>query len=392
MATATFAPVDFVTEGRIAGGHQNARAETRRLFPPSGLNEGATVSISAPNPPQPELHADRRITGTAGVETMKAIVQDAYGTAPEEVLRLAEVARPAIGDDEILVRVHAASVDRGTWHLMAGLPYPVRLVGGFRAPKALNPGRSLAGTVESVGQDVTGFEPGDEVYGTCDGSFAPYARARAGRIAPKPANLSFEQAAAVPVSALTALQAVRRAGVQAGQKVLVIGASGGVGTFAVQIAKAFGAEVTGVCSAGKADLVRSLGADHVIDYTRQDFADGEHRYDVILDIAGGNRLSHLRRALTPRGRLVMVGGETGGRWLGGMDRQLRAHLLFPVVSQKLSTFIASENSKDLMILRDLLESGKIAPAIDRTYPLSQTPAAIRHVQEGRARGKVVITI
>jgi NADPH:quinone reductase-like Zn-dependent oxidoreductase len=350
------------------------------------------VSISAPNPLQPELHADRRITGTAGVEMMKAIVQDVYGTAPEKVLRLAEVARPAIGDDEILVRVQAASVDRGTWHLMAGLAYPVRLVGGFRAPKALNPGRSLAGTVESVGQDVTGFEPGDEVYGTCDGSFAPYARARAGRIAPKPANLSFEQAAAVPVSALTALQAVRRAGVQAGQKVLVIGASGGVGTFAVQIAKAFGAEVTGVCSAGKADVVRSLGADHVIDYTRQDFADGEHRYDVILDIAGGNGLSHLRRALTPRGRLVMVGGETGGRWLGGMDRQLRAHLLFPVVSQKLSTFIASENSKDLMILRDLLESGKIAPAIDRTYPLSQTPAAIRHIQEGRARGKVVITI
>ena len=350
------------------------------------------MSLSAPNPLQPELHADRRITGTAGVETMEAIVQDVYGTAPEEVLRLAEVARPAIGDDEILVRVRAASVDPGTWHLMAGLAYPVRLVSGFRAPKALNPGRSLAGAVESAGKDVTGFEPGDEVYGTCDGSFAPYARARAGRIAPKPANLSFEQAAAVPVSALTALQAVRRARVQAGQKVLVIGASGGVGTFAVQIAKAFGAEVTGVCSAGKADLVRSLGADHVIDYTRQDFADGEHRYDVILDIAGGNGLSHLRRALAPRGRLVMVGGETGGRWLGGMDRQLRAHLLFPLVSQKLSTFIASENSKDLMILRDLLESGKIAPAIDRTYPLSQTPAAIRHVQEGRARGKVVITI
>ena len=350
------------------------------------------MSISAPHPLQPELHADGHITGAAGAETMKAIVQDAYGTAPEEVLRLAEVARPAIGDDEILVRVRAASVDRGTWHLMAGLAYPVRLVSGFRAPKALNPGRSLAGTVESAGKDVTGFEPGDEVYGTCDGSFAPYARARAGRIAPKPANLSFEQAAAVPVSALTALQAVRRARVQAGQKVLVIGASGGVGTFAVQIAKAFGAEVTGACSAGKADLVRSLGADHVIDYTRQDFADGEHRYDVVLDIAGGNGLSHLRRALTPRGRLVMVGGETGGRWLGGMDRQLRAHLLFPLVSQKLSTFIASENSADLAILRDLLESGKIAPAIDRTYPLSQTPAAIRHVQEGRAHGKVVITI
>ena len=351
------------------------------------------MSISAPNPLQPELHGDRRITGTAGAPTMKAIVQNTYGTAPEEVLRLAEVARPAIADDEILVRVHAASVDRGTWHLMTGLAYPMRLAGfGFRAPKAPNPGRSFAGTVESAGKDVTGFERGDEVYGTCGGSFAPYACARAARIAPKPANLSFEQAAAVPVSALTALQAVRRAQVQAGQKVLVIGASGGVGTFAVQIAKAYGAEVTGVCSAGKADLVRSLGADQVIDYTRQEFADGQHRYDVILDIAGGNGLSHLRRALTPRGRLVMVGGETGGRWLGGMDRQLRAHLLFPLVSQKLSTFIASENSADLAILRDLLESGKIKPAIDRTYPLSQTPAAIRYVQEGRARGKVVITI
>ena len=330
---------------------------------------------------------------TPAAGTMTAVVQDDYGTAPEDVLRLAEIARPAIADDEILVQVAAASVDRGTWHLMAGLPYPMRLAGfGLRRPKAPNPGRSLAGTVESAGQQVTGFVPGDEVYGTCDGSFAPYARAQAGRLAPKPANLSFAQAAAVPVSALTALQAVRdHAKVQAGQKVLIIGASGGVGTFAVQIAKAFGAEVTGVCSTAKTDLVRSTGADHVIDYTREDFAGG-HRYDVILDIGGGNGLAHLRRALTPRGRLVLVGGETGGRWLGGMDRLLRAHLLFPLVSQKLSTFIASENAADLRALRDLIKSGKITPAIDRTYPLSQTPAAIRHVQEGRARGKVVITI
>ena len=340
-------------------------------------------------PSQPATPA----SAAPGRATMQAIVQHRYGTRPEDVLRLEQVATPAIAANEVLVQVRAAAVDRGTWHLMAGLAYPMRLAGfGFRAPKAPNPGRSFAGTVESAGQDVTGFEPGDEVYGTCGGSFAPYARARAGRIAPKPANLSFEQAAAVPVSALTALQAVRRAQVQAGQQVLVIGASGGVGTFAVQIAKAFGAEVTGVCSADKADLVRSLGADHVIDYTRQDFADGVHHYDVILDIAGGNGLSHLRRALNRRGRLVMVGGETGGRWLGGMDRQLRAHLLFPLAGQKLSTFIASENSADLAILSDLLESGKIAPAIERTYPLSQTPAAIRHVQEGRARGKVVITI
>ena len=277
---------------------------------------------------------------------------------------------------------------------MAGLPYPIRLaVFGLRRPKAPNPGRSLAGTVECVGQEVTEFEPGDEVYGTCDGSFAPYARARASRLAPKPANLSFEQAAAVPVSALTALQAVRdQARVEPGQKVLIIGASGGVGTFAVQIAKAFGAEVTGVCSTAKTDLVRSIGADHVIDYTRDDFADGQLRYDVILDIGGNRRLSHLRRALTPRGRLVIVGGENGGRWLGGSDRQLRALLLSPLVSQKLGTFIASENAADLRVLRDLIESGKVAPAIDRTYPLSQTPAAIRHVQEGRARGKVVVSV
>ena len=330
---------------------------------------------------------------STAVESMTAIVQDEYGTAPEEVLRLAEIARPAIAADEILVRVHAASVDRGTWHLMAGLAYPMRLAGfGLRRPKAANPGRSLAGTVESAGQEVTGFKPGDEVYGTCDGSFAPYARAQAGRLALKPANLSFGQAAAVPVSALTALQAVRdHAQVQPGQQVLIIGGSGGVGTFAVQIAKAFGAEVTGVCSTAKADLVRSVGADHVIDYTREDFADGEHRYDAILDIGGNTRLSHLRRALTEHGRLVMVGGETGGRWLGGMDRQFRALLLSPLVGQKLGMFIASENSKDLTVLRDLIESGKIAPVIDRTYPLSETPAAIRYVQEGRARGKVVIT-
>jgi len=331
---------------------------------------------------------------TAGVETMRAIVQDEYGTAPEDVLRLADVARPTIGDDEVLVRVRAASVDRGTWHVMAGLPYPIRVAGfGLRRPKAPNPGRSVAGTVESVGTDVTALKPGAEVYGTCDGSFAEYVRARAERLAPKPAILSLDQAAAVPVSGLAALQAVRdRAQVQPGQKVLIIGASGGVGPFAVQIARAFGAEVTGVCSTAKTDLVRSIGADHVIDYSREDFADGEHRYDAILDIGGNARLSHLRRALTPRGRLVIVGGETDGRWLGGTDRQIRAQLLSPLVSQKLGTFIASENSKDLMVLRDLIESGQIAATIDRTYPLSETPAAIRYVIEGHARGKVVITV
>ncbi|MDP8932291.1 MAG: NAD(P)-dependent alcohol dehydrogenase [Actinomycetota bacterium] len=325
---------------------------------------------------------------------MTAIVQDDYGSAPEDVLRLAEIPRPTLGDDEVLVRVSAASVDRGTWHLMAGLPYLMRLAGfGLRRPKAPNPGRSVAGTLESVGKDVTEFEPGDQVYGTCDGSFAEYARARPSRLAPKPGNLSFEQAAAVPVSGLAGLQGVRdHARVQSGQKVLIIGASGGVGTLAVQIAKAFGAEVTGLSSTAKVDLVRSIGADHVIDYTREDFADGEHRYDAILDIGGNRRLSHLRRALTPRGRLVIVGGDTGGRWLGGWDRPLRALLLSPLVSQTLGALSSSENAADLKVLRDLIEAGKVTPVIDRTYPLREAAAAIRHLQEGHARGKVVITM
>ena len=328
------------------------------------------------------------------VENMTAIVQDAYGTLPEAVLRLAEVARPTIGDDEILVRVAAAGVDRGTWHVMTGLPYAMRLAGfGLRAPKAPNPGRGLAGTVVAVGKAVTEFKAGDEVYGTCDGSFAEYARAEASKLALKPANLTFARAAAVPISAPTALQAIRdKANVQPGQHMLIIGASGGVGSFAVQIAKAFGAEVTGVCSTAKIDLVRSLGADHVIDYTRDDFADGEHRYDVILDIAGNRRLSHLRRALAPRGTLVIVGGETDGRWLGGFDRSLRAVLWSPFVSQKLGMLASSENSKDLSVVRELIESGKVMPAIDRSYSLSDVPAAIRFMSEGHAQGKVVITL
>ena len=240
---------------------------------------------------------------------MRAIVQDEYGAAAEDVLRLDEVGRPGIGGEDVLVRVRAASVDRGTWHVMAGLPYPIRVAGfGLRAPNALNPGRSVAGVVEAVGGEVTAFAEGDEVFGTCEGSFAEYAVAQPERLAPKPRSLSLEQAAAVPVSAVTALQAVRDHGrVEAGEHVLVIGASGGVGTFAVQVAKAFGAEVTGVCSPAKVDLVRSLGADRVLDYTREDIGEGDRRYDVILDIGGNRRLSRLRRALTARGRLVIVG-------------------------------------------------------------------------------------
>ena len=325
--------------------------------------------------------------------TMQAVVQHRYGTDSERVLQLEELAKPAFGDDEVLVRVAAASVDMGTWHCMTGMPYAMRLAGfGVRSPKASNPGRAFAGTVESVGREVTEFKPDDEVYGTCDGSFAEYARVETSKLAAKPANLSFELASAVPVSGGTALQAVRKANVQPGQKVLIVGASGGVGSFAVQIAKAFGAAVTGVCSTAKVDLVRALGADHVIDYTADDFATGEFRYDVILDIGGNRRLSHLRRALAPRGTLVIVGGETGGRWLGGFDRSLRAVLLSLFVHQKLGMLASRENAKDLNVLRDLVETGQVTPALDRTYPLSESPAAIRYVKEGRARGKVVITV
>jgi NADPH:quinone reductase-like Zn-dependent oxidoreductase len=329
----------------------------------------------------------------AEVTTMKAIVQDEYGEA-QDVLRLEEVDRPAIGADQVLVEVHAAGVDRGVWHLMAGLPYPVRLAGyGVRAPKVRARGREVAGRVEAVGAAVTTLRPGDEVYGVAEGSFAEYAPASADKLAQKPANLTFEQAAAVPISALTALQAVRNQGrVRPGQTVLVIGASGGVGSYAVQIAKAFGAEVTGVASTSKLDLVRSLGADHVLDYTRADIADGERRYDVILDIAGNRSLRHLRRALAPRGTLVIVGGETGGRWIGGFDRGFRALLLSPFVGQRLRMLTNSENAKDLEALTGLVESGAVTPALERTYSLDEAPLAVQHMVEGRARGKVVVTV
>jgi NADPH:quinone reductase-like Zn-dependent oxidoreductase len=324
---------------------------------------------------------------------MQAIVQDVYGEA-NDVLRLEEIDRPSIGDGEVLLQVHAAGVDRGVWHIMAGMPYPLRLAGyGVRTPKTRVRGREVAGRVEAVGKAVTTFQAGDEVFGICAGSFAEYACAREDKLAPKPGNLSFEQAAAVPVSALTALQAVRDRGhVQAGHKVLVIGASGGVGTIAVQIAKAFGAEVTGMCSTAKMDLVRSIGADHVLDYTKSDISDGGHRYDVILDTGGNRPLSQLRRALARRGTLVIVGGETGGRWLPGLGRQLRALMVSPFVNQKLGSVLCSENQEDLFVLTELIESGKVTPVVDRTYSLTETSAAIGYVQEGHARGKVVVSI
>ena len=323
---------------------------------------------------------------------MQAIAQDAYGST--DVLELREIEQPEIADDEVLVRVVAAGVDRGVWHVMAGLPYPIRLAGyGLRAPKNPVPGSDLAGVVAAVGKDVTRFQPGDEVFGIGKGSFAEYVCAREDKLAPKPKNLTFEQAAVVAISGITALQALRDHGkVQPGQHVLIIGASGGVGTYAVQLAKAFGAHVTGVCSTAKVDLVRSIGADQVIDYTMDDFAEHEGRYELIVDIGGNSSLSRLRRALTPKGTLVITGGETSGRWLGGTDRQIRALLLSPIIGQKLATFVSRENHEDMIILKDLIEAGKVTPVMDRNFPLTDVPKAIRYVEEGRARGKVVVTV
>jgi NADPH:quinone reductase-like Zn-dependent oxidoreductase len=322
---------------------------------------------------------------------MKAIVSDTYG--PPEVLKLRDMATPPVGDDDVLIRVHAAGVDPGVWHVMTGLPYLVRLGTGLRKPKLQIHGRDVAGRVEAAGKHVTEFRPGDEVFGNCNGAFAEYACAREDRLLPRPANLTPEQAAAIPVSGYTALQGLRDAGtVKAGQQVLIIGAAGGVGTFAVQIAKAFGAEVTGVCSTTKIALVRSIGAGHVIDYTRDDFADGPVKYDVILDTAGNRPLARLRRALAPRGTLVMVGGEAGGRWLGGLDRWLRALVLSPLVRQKLRGMLARGRKADLQVLKELVEAGKIAPVLDRTFPLHQAADAVRYLAGGHPRGKVVITM
>ncbi|MEU9890792.1 NAD(P)-dependent alcohol dehydrogenase [Sphaerisporangium sp. NPDC051011] len=323
---------------------------------------------------------------------MKAIMQDRYGS--EDVLKLQDIEKPAAGDDDVLVQVRAAGVDQGVWHLMTGLPYPVRLAGfGVRRPKFRVRGRDVAGVVEAVGKNVTGLRPGDEVYGTCEGSFAEYALSRADRLAPKPANLTFEQAAAVPTSACTALKGLRDAGrVKAGQNVLITGAGGGVGTYAVQIAKAFGARVTGVCGTAKVDLVRSLGADDVIDYTREDFAARARGFDLVLDIAGLRSLAVLRRALTPRGTLVVAGGEGGGRWLGGTQRQLQVLALSPFVRHDLRPLMSSESTEDLQVLTGLIESGKVTPVVDRTYPLDEAPDAIRDMRAGRARGKFVVTV
>jgi NADPH:quinone reductase-like Zn-dependent oxidoreductase len=328
--------------------------------------------------------------GAATAEgTMQAIVQDTYGSA--DVLRVARIARPEMGDNDVLLRVRAASVHIGDWHVMTGLPYLLRVVGfGFRAPKARVRGTDVAGTVEAVGQNVTRFEAGDEVFGTCDGSFAEYAAVREDTLVAKPANLTFEQAAAVPTSSTAALQALRAGGIKSGQQVLLVGASGGVGLFAVQIAKSFNAEVTAVCSTTKVDLVRSIGADHVIDYTREDFTQSGQQYDLILVMGGNHSLSQLKRVLRPGGTLVPVGTEEGNRWVGG-KAWIRAMLLSRVV-RHLRPLASEPNQADLEFVTELIEAGKITPVIDKTYPLSAVPDAIRYLTAGQARGKIVITV
>jgi NADPH:quinone reductase-like Zn-dependent oxidoreductase len=328
------------------------------------------------------------------VDTMKAIVQDTYGSA--DVLTFADIDRPVPKDNEVLIRVHAAGLHRGDWHIMTGLPYLIRLVVpslGLRRPKVRVRGMDVAGTVEAVGSKVTRFQPGNEVFGWCDGAFAEYACAPQDQLAAKPANLSFEQAAAVPTSAFAALQGLRDSGqVQPGQTVLIIGAAGAVGLFAVQLAKAFGAQVTGVCSTPQVELVRSIGADDVIDYTRADVTDGTRQWDLILDTAGHRSLSQLRRALTPKGTLVIVGSEGRGRWLGGFGRSLRAPVLSRFVGQRLRMLASKPRQDDLQTLGELIEAGKLTPVIGRTYPLGEVPEAIRQLEQGHARGKLVITV
>jgi NADPH:quinone reductase-like Zn-dependent oxidoreductase len=323
---------------------------------------------------------------------MKAIRQDSFGST--DVLEVANIDRPEIGSDDVLVRVQAAGVDASVWHFMRGLPYLFRIAGaGLRAPTNPVRGGDLAGLVEAIGNDVTQFEEGDEVFGVGDGAFAEYARARADQVASMPPSLTVEQAAAVPTSACTALQGLRdQARVEPGQSVLVIGAGGGVGSFAVQIARAFGARVTGVCSTAKVELVRSIGADEVIDYTKDDFVRMGRSYDAILDIAGNRPLSDLRSVLTRRGTLVIVGGEGGGRWFGGLERQVHALVISPFVRHRLRMYVSRASAEDLQALTGLIEDGEVMPIIDRTYPLPETPEAIRYVEEGNARGKVVITL
>jgi NADPH:quinone reductase-like Zn-dependent oxidoreductase len=319
---------------------------------------------------------------------MKAIVYRTYGSP--DVLHCEEVTKPAPGDNEVLIRVRAAAVNPMDCHLMSGV-YIMRIMTGLRKPKPTRPGVDLSGEVEAVGLNVTRYKPGDAVFGTARGAFAEYVCAEESKLAMKPANLTFEQAAAIPVAGLTALQGLRDKGkIQPGQKVLINGAAGGVGTFAVQIAKSLGAEVTGVCSTRNVDLVRSLGADHVIDYTQDDFATGATRYDVIFDCVGNRPLSAYRRAMTPRGTLVPIGAKPGGHWVGPLPHLLRLLVASPFASQHVAFFMAKVTPDDLDVLRGLIEANKVTPVIDRRYTLSEAAEAIRYLKQGHARGKVVV--
>jgi NADPH:quinone reductase-like Zn-dependent oxidoreductase len=322
--------------------------------------------------------------------SMRAAVRTTYGDA--DVVHVARVPRPAVENDEVLVRVHAAGLDRGVWHIMTGLPYLGRLAFGLRRPKVQVLGFDLAGTVVAAGPKVTRFAVGDEVFGFGQGAFAEYAVAREGRLAPKPAALSFTQAAVVPVSAVTALQALDAGRVQAGQHVLVTGASGGVGSYVVQLAKSLGAEVTGTASAAKLDHVRSLGADHVLDHAREDFADEPGRYDVVVDVGGNPSVRRLRRALTATGTAVITGGEQGGNLTGGLNRQLAAVALSPFVRQRLTMVVGAVDAARLARLTELVEAGAVTPSLDRTFPLDEVPDALRYLAAGRVRGKVAITV
>jgi NADPH:quinone reductase-like Zn-dependent oxidoreductase len=323
---------------------------------------------------------------------LKAITYHRYG--PPDVLELQDVDEPVMDDDDVLVRVRAASANPRDWHFMRGVPYFMRLQFGLRKPRDVRLGSDIAGEVEAVGRNVTRFRPGDEVVAdVVQGGFAQYACVPEGLAGAKPANLTFEQAAAVPLAALTALQGLRDHGrVQPGQKVLIIGAAGGVGTFAVQIAKWLGAEVTGVCSTGKADMVRSIGADHVVDYTREDFTKGGQQYDVIFQLAGTRSPSDCRRALTPKGTLLLSSGESAGRWIGPVSRVAKAVVLSPFVGQRLVPFLAKRSGEDLQLVKELVETGRVSPVLDRTYSLGEVPDAIRYLEEGHARGKVAITV
>jgi NADPH:quinone reductase-like Zn-dependent oxidoreductase len=326
---------------------------------------------------------------------VKAIVRDTYGSP--DVLELTDIDKPEPGDDEVLLRVHAASVNPADWHILRGAPYIARIEFGLRKPKDRVLGCDVAGHIEAVGKNVTMLQPGEEVFGSPFmhglGAFAEWVCISEDLLAPKPAALSFEQVAAVPLAALTALQGLRDQGrIEPGHKVLIIGASGGVGTFAVQIAKAFGANVTGVCSTRNVEMVRALGAEHVIDYTQEDFTQSGQKYDLIFQLAGTLSPSECRSALTSNGNLVLSSGESEGRWIGPVDRVIKGFVLSPFVSQKMASFTVKPNREDLQLLKQFIEDGTLTPVIDRTYPLAQVPEAMRYLEEGHARGKVVITL